>query len=126
MYVNYSVLFFSIFDSLSKMEYDPELFGKALPCLTAIACALPPDYAKSKHTEDDLYSANRFSSISRDTARMVCNLDILRGLHQQHMQMQQAIGPDGMVIDVPGAPPPGGEPVGDVGPYVPNPIYTGK
>ncbi len=37
----------SIFDSLSKMEYDPELFGKALPCLTAIACALPPDYSKS-------------------------------------------------------------------------------
>ena len=40
-------LFSSIFDSLSKMEYDPELFGKALPCLTSIACALPPDYAKS-------------------------------------------------------------------------------
>lgn len=40
-------LFSSIFDSLSKMEYDPELFGKALPCLTAIGCALPPDYAKS-------------------------------------------------------------------------------
>ncbi len=42
-------LFSSIFDSLSKMEYDPELFGKALPCLTAIGCALPPDYAKSDH-----------------------------------------------------------------------------
>ena len=42
-------LFSSIFDSLSRMEYDPELFGKALPCLTAIGCALPPDYAKSDH-----------------------------------------------------------------------------
>ena len=49
-------LFISIFDSLSKMEYDPELFGKALPCLTAIACALPPDYAKSSQGEDDLFS----------------------------------------------------------------------
>lgn len=30
------MLFSNIFDSLSKMDYDPELFGKALPCLTAI------------------------------------------------------------------------------------------
>ena len=49
-------LFSSIFDSLSKMEYDPELFGKALPCLTAIACALPPDCAKSDHAEDDMFA----------------------------------------------------------------------
>ncbi len=49
-------LFLSIFDSLSEMEYDPELFGKALPCLTAIACALPPDYAKSGHSDDYLYA----------------------------------------------------------------------
>ena len=30
-------------------------FSKALPCLTAIACALPPDYAKSGngHADDD-------------------------------------------------------------------------
>lgn len=49
-------LFSSIFDSLSTMEYDPELFGKALPCLTAIACALPPDYAKPDHAEDDMFA----------------------------------------------------------------------
>ena len=49
-------LFSSIFDSLSKMEYDPELFGKALPCLTAIACALPPDYAKSSNGDDEMFS----------------------------------------------------------------------
>ena len=49
-------LFSSIFDSLSKMEYDPELFGKALPCLTAIACALPPDYAKATHFDDDMFA----------------------------------------------------------------------
>ena len=49
-------LFSSIFDSLSKMEYDPELFGKALPCLTSIACALPPDYAKSDAAEEDMFA----------------------------------------------------------------------
>ncbi|KOB76511.1 Ryanodine receptor 44F, partial [Operophtera brumata] len=30
------MLFSNIFDSLSKMDYEPELFGKALPCLIAI------------------------------------------------------------------------------------------
>lgn len=38
-------------------EYDPELFGKALPCLTAIGCALPPDYALATTMEDEWYKA---------------------------------------------------------------------
>lgn len=37
------------------MDYEPELFGKALPCLIAIGCALPPDYSLSKNSDDDLY-----------------------------------------------------------------------
>ena len=41
------------------MEYDPELFGKALPCLTSIACALPPDYAKSDAAEEDMFAKVR-------------------------------------------------------------------
>lgn len=49
------LLFSNIFDSLSNMDYDPELFGKALPCLIAIGCALPPDYSLSKTSDDDLY-----------------------------------------------------------------------
>ena len=49
-------LFTSIFDSLSKMPYEPELFGKALPCLTAIACALPPDYSATNNSEVDIFS----------------------------------------------------------------------
>uniref|UniRef100_A0A182IRU9 Uncharacterized protein n=1 Tax=Anopheles atroparvus TaxID=41427 RepID=A0A182IRU9_ANOAO len=49
------LLFSNIFDSLSNMDYDPELFGKALPCLIAIGCALPPDYSLSKNSDDDLY-----------------------------------------------------------------------
>lgn len=38
-------------------DYDPELFGKALPCLIAIGCALPPDYSLSKNFDDELYGA---------------------------------------------------------------------
>uniref|UniRef100_G1KRA0 Ryanodine receptor 3 n=1 Tax=Anolis carolinensis TaxID=28377 RepID=G1KRA0_ANOCA len=37
-------LFWGIFDSLSSKKYDPDLFRMALPCLSAIAGALPPDY----------------------------------------------------------------------------------
>lgn len=38
-------------------DYEPELFGKALPCLTAIGCALPPDYSLSKNYEDEWYGS---------------------------------------------------------------------
>ncbi|XP_057319083.1 ryanodine receptor isoform X4 [Microplitis mediator] len=60
------VLFSNIFDSLSKMDYDPELFGKALPCLTAIGCALPPDYSLSKNYDDEWYSSKSASTQSAD------------------------------------------------------------
>lgn len=49
------MLFSNIFDSLSNMDYDPELFGKALPCLIAIGCALPPDYSLPQKSDDDYY-----------------------------------------------------------------------
>ena len=48
------LLFTNIFDSLAKMDYDPDLFGKALPCLTAIACALPPDYSLTSGAESEV------------------------------------------------------------------------
>ena len=50
------LLFSNIFDSLAKMEYDPDLFNKALPCLTALAGALPPDYSFTSSDEDTLGS----------------------------------------------------------------------
>ncbi|XP_042892542.1 ryanodine receptor-like isoform X4 [Penaeus japonicus] len=50
------MLFTNIFDSLAKMEYDPDLFGKALPCLSAIGCALPPDYSLTHGYDDELYN----------------------------------------------------------------------
>ncbi|XP_056624494.1 ryanodine receptor 3 isoform X3 [Triplophysa dalaica] len=37
-------IFWGIFDSLSQKTYDQELFKMAMPCLSAIAGALPPDY----------------------------------------------------------------------------------
>ncbi|CAH0546152.1 unnamed protein product [Brassicogethes aeneus] len=58
------MLFSNIFDSLSKMDYDPELFGKALPCLTAIGCALPPDYSLSKNYDDEWYSNKTAKSVT--------------------------------------------------------------
>lgn len=36
-------------------EYDPDLFSKALPCLSAIGCALPPDYSLSAALDGDLF-----------------------------------------------------------------------
>lgn len=32
------------FSTVSEQKYDPELFKMAMPCLSAIAGALPPDY----------------------------------------------------------------------------------
>lgn len=49
------LLFTNIFDSLAKMEYDPDLFNKSLPCLTAIACSLPPDYSMPTGVDEEWY-----------------------------------------------------------------------
>ncbi|XP_051511074.1 ryanodine receptor 3-like isoform X1 [Myxocyprinus asiaticus] len=37
-------LFWGLFDALSQKKYDAELFKMAMPCLSAIAGAMPPDY----------------------------------------------------------------------------------
>ncbi|XP_064176615.1 ryanodine receptor 2 isoform X2 [Anguilla rostrata] len=42
-------LFWGIFDALSQKRYDQELFKLALPCLSAVAGALPPDYMESNY-----------------------------------------------------------------------------
>ncbi|KAM8876872.1 ryanodine receptor 2 isoform 3-T3 [Synchiropus picturatus] len=42
-------LFWGIFDALSHKKYDQELFKLALPCLSAVAGALPPDYMESNY-----------------------------------------------------------------------------
>lgn len=59
------LLFYAIFDSLGSKPYDPELFGKALPCLTAIGInlllfkdkflgsAISPDYTLTVANEQN-------------------------------------------------------------------------
>ncbi|XP_030630748.1 ryanodine receptor 2 [Chanos chanos] len=42
-------LFWGIFDALARKRYDLELFKLALPCLSAVAGALPPDYMESNY-----------------------------------------------------------------------------
>uniref|UniRef100_A0AAN0LPN8 Ryanodine receptor n=1 Tax=Polyphagotarsonemus latus TaxID=1204166 RepID=A0AAN0LPN8_9ACAR len=69
------LLFSNIFDSLSKMEYDPDLFNKALPCLTAIACALPPDYTMATNSKS--IQIGKYS----DTAKYTPNPVSLNGVH---------------------------------------------
>ncbi|KAA0711620.1 Ryanodine receptor 3 [Triplophysa tibetana] len=65
-------IFWGIFDSLSQKTYDQELFKMAMPCLSAIAGALPPDYidpslstALEKHDvclpEKLEYTANKYT-----------------------------------------------------------------
>lgn len=41
----------------NRQDYEPELFGKALPCLSAIGCALPPDYSLSRNYDDEFYGS---------------------------------------------------------------------
>nr|XP_014340342.1 PREDICTED: ryanodine receptor 2 [Latimeria chalumnae] len=42
-------LFWGIFDALSQKKYEQELFKLALPCLSAVAGALPPEYMESNY-----------------------------------------------------------------------------
>ncbi|XP_056343727.1 LOW QUALITY PROTEIN: ryanodine receptor 2 [Oenanthe melanoleuca] len=42
-------LFWGIFDALSQKKYEQELFKLALPCLSAVAGALPPDYMETNY-----------------------------------------------------------------------------
>ncbi|XP_064623398.1 ryanodine receptor-like isoform X6 [Lineus longissimus] len=84
------VLFSGIFDSLAKRAYDPELFSKALPCLSAIGCALSPDYALT-HQDDNLSKPSSYDTdgpyVPRpvDTNRMTLNQQ-LEGIVSQFVE----------------------------------------
>lgn len=56
------MLFTGIFDALAQRSYDPELFSKALPCLSAIGCALSPDYSLSNHDDHWLQDSSEDSN----------------------------------------------------------------
>ncbi|EPB70936.1 hypothetical protein ANCCEY_09971 [Ancylostoma ceylanicum] len=68
------LLFYAIFDSLGSRPYDPDLFGKALPCLTAIGSAISPDYTLTIGIED----VARFKDPLDDGAWVPKTVDISR------------------------------------------------
>ncbi|KAJ8309071.1 hypothetical protein KUTeg_013945 [Tegillarca granosa] len=70
------MLFTGLFDSLGRREYDPELFSRALPCLSAIGCALSPDYALTKQDDswfkqDKIDSDRVYNPRPIDTSRVI-------------------------------------------------------
>ncbi|XP_038072837.1 ryanodine receptor 2-like isoform X2 [Patiria miniata] len=76
------MLFTGLFDALADREYDSEMFDKALPCLTAIGSALPPDYSmayndasyirESSFDADGLYQPKPV-----ETSRVLLNENLL-------------------------------------------------
>ncbi|XP_034049809.1 ryanodine receptor 2 isoform X2 [Thalassophryne amazonica] len=68
-------LFWGIFDALSCKRYDQELFKLALPCLSAVAGALPPDYMESSYMalmekQSSMDSAGNFTPQPADTTNV--------------------------------------------------------
>ncbi|XP_075890924.1 ryanodine receptor 2 isoform X2 [Nelusetta ayraudi] len=68
-------LFWGIFDALSHKRYDHELFKLALPCLSAVAGALPPDYMESNYMammekQSSMDSEGNFIPRPADTANV--------------------------------------------------------
>ncbi|XP_014664675.1 PREDICTED: ryanodine receptor-like [Priapulus caudatus] len=57
------MLFSCIFDSLANRAYDPNLFAKALPCLSAIGCALSPDYTLTTSVDDEWFTKQHLASM---------------------------------------------------------------
>uniref|UniRef100_A0A0R3WJP3 B30.2/SPRY domain-containing protein n=1 Tax=Hydatigena taeniaeformis TaxID=6205 RepID=A0A0R3WJP3_HYDTA len=93
-------LFSLIFNNLSCRRYDAELYVYALPCLTAIGCALPPDYCSShwdaqSRIGDDTVGLDAAGNCL-DYASHICPITVsahpggpdsaadLRGSNQQH------------------------------------------
>ncbi|WKY11480.1 hypothetical protein Q1695_003218 [Nippostrongylus brasiliensis] len=68
------LLFYAIFDSLGSRPYDPDLFGKALPCLTAIGSAISPDYTLTTSGED----AAKLKELFEDGAWVPKTVDVSR------------------------------------------------
>uniref|UniRef100_A0AAQ5YL56 Ryanodine receptor 2 n=1 Tax=Amphiprion ocellaris TaxID=80972 RepID=A0AAQ5YL56_AMPOC len=82
-------LFWGIFDALSHKRYDQELFKLALPCLSAVAGALPPDYMESNYMammekQSSMDSEGNFTPQPADTTRYATYLDSLCYTHTQH------------------------------------------
>ncbi|KAG5262307.1 hypothetical protein AALO_G00273740 [Alosa alosa] len=69
-------LFWGIFDALSRKKYEHELFKLALPCLSAVAGALPPDYMESNYVammekQSSMDAEGNFNPQPVDTSNVV-------------------------------------------------------
>ncbi|KAJ1155514.1 hypothetical protein NDU88_008244 [Pleurodeles waltl] len=69
-------LFWGIFDALSQKKYEQELFKLALPCLSAVAGALPPDYMESNYVsmmekQSSMDSEGNFNPQPVDTSNIM-------------------------------------------------------
>ncbi|KAG1945378.1 ryanodine receptor [Pimephales promelas] len=69
-------LFWGIFDALARKKYDVELFKLALPCLSAVAGALPPDYMESNYVammekQSSMDAEGNFNPQPADTSSVV-------------------------------------------------------
>ncbi|TRY59413.1 hypothetical protein DNTS_004316 [Danionella cerebrum] len=69
-------LFWGIFDALARKKYDSELFKLALPCLSAVGGALPPDYMESNYIalmekQSSMDAEGNFNPQPADTSSVV-------------------------------------------------------
>ncbi|XP_033625850.1 ryanodine receptor 2-like [Asterias rubens] len=76
------MLFTGLFDALADRDYDSEMFDKALPCLTAIGSALPPDYSMAYNDasyvrESGFDADGRYQPKPVDTTRVLLNENLL-------------------------------------------------
>ncbi|XP_030196348.1 ryanodine receptor 2 isoform X3 [Gadus morhua] len=85
-------LFWGIFDALSRKRYDQELFKLALPCLSAVAGALPPDYMESNYVamiekQSSMDSEGNFNPQPADTSNVSVpeKLDYFINRYAEHL-----------------------------------------
>ncbi|XP_052468031.1 ryanodine receptor 2 isoform X4 [Carassius gibelio] len=69
-------LFWGIFDALARKKYEVELFKLALPCLSAVGGALPPDYMESNYMammekQSSMDAEGNFNPQPADTSSVV-------------------------------------------------------
>uniref|UniRef100_A0A671VHS3 Uncharacterized protein n=1 Tax=Sparus aurata TaxID=8175 RepID=A0A671VHS3_SPAAU len=94
-------LFWGIFDALSRKRYDQELFKLALPCLSAVAGALPPDYMESNYMammekQSSMDSEGNFTPQPADTANVTVpeKLDYFITRYAEHIHEKWCIEKD--------------------------------
>nr|XP_040033351.1 ryanodine receptor 2 isoform X4 [Gasterosteus aculeatus aculeatus] len=92
-------LFWGIFDALSRKRYDQELFKMALPCLSAVAGALPPDYMESNYMammekQSSMDSEGNFTPQPADTTNVIVpeKLDCFISRYAEHSHEKWCIG----------------------------------